>query len=67
MEVWGSNPEPIKSLTRCQRLATVATLIMLALAQSCGNGHRSLVAPERVLSEYNEDLIFFDLTIAICE
>jgi len=28
-----------------------------ALAQSCGDGHRSLVTPERVLSEYNEDLI----------
>jgi len=25
-EVWGSNLEPIKSSTRCQRLATVATL-----------------------------------------
>jgi len=30
-----------------------------ALAQSFGDGHRSLVTPERVLSEYNEDLIFF--------
>jgi len=30
-----------------------------ALAQSRGDGHRSLVTPERVLSEYNEDLIFF--------
>jgi len=29
-------------------------LIMWALAQSCGDGHRSLVTPERVLSEYNE-------------
>jgi len=28
------------------------------LAQSRGDGHRSLVTPERVLSEYNEDLIF---------
>jgi len=27
------------------------------LAQSRGDGHRSLVIPERVLSEYNEDLI----------
>jgi len=33
-----------------------------ALAQSCGDGHRSLVTPERVLSEYNEDFIFlFDM------
>jgi len=24
-KVWGSNPEPIKSPTRCQRLATAAT------------------------------------------
>jgi len=30
-----------------------------ALAQNRGYGHRSLVTPERVLSEYNEDLICF--------
>jgi len=30
-----------------------------ALAQSRGDGHHSLVTPERVLSEYNKDLIFF--------
>jgi len=35
-------------------------LIVWALAQSRGDGHRSLVIPERGLSEYNEDLIFFD-------
>jgi len=29
-----------------------------ALVQSRGDGYRSLVTPERVLSEYNEDLIF---------
>jgi len=34
-------------------------LIVWALTQSCGDGHRSLVTPERILSEYNEDLIFF--------
>jgi len=36
-----------------QRLATVATLILIvwALVQSRGDGHRSLVTPERVLSE----------------
>jgi len=28
-----------------------------AVAQSRGDGHRSLVTPERVLSECNEDLI----------
>jgi len=50
--------EPIKSTTRCQQLATVATLIVWALAQSRGDRHRSLMTPERVLSEYNEDLIF---------
>jgi len=33
-EVWDSNPEPNKSPIRCQRLATVATLIVWALAQS---------------------------------
>jgi len=53
------NPEPIKSPIRCQRVATVATLIVWALAQSRGDGYRSLVTLERVLSEYNEDLIFF--------
>jgi len=26
-EVWGSNSDPIKSPTRCQRLATAATLM----------------------------------------
>jgi len=32
------------------------------LAQSRGDGHRSLMISERVLSEYNEDLIFdFDV------
>jgi len=56
-EVWGSNPEPIKSPIRCKRLATVATLIVWALAQCRGDGHRSVVTPERVLSEYNKDLI----------
>jgi len=56
-EVWGSNLEPIKSPIRCQRLATVATLIVWALVQSRGDEHRSLVTPERVLSEYNKDLI----------
>jgi len=30
-----------------------------ALAQSRGDGHRSLVTPERILSEYNKDLNFF--------
>jgi len=34
-----------------------STLIVWALAQSHGDGHCSLVTPERVLSEYNEDLI----------
>jgi len=28
-------------------------------AQSRGDGHRSTVTPERLLSEYNEDLIFW--------
>jgi len=30
-----------------------------ALAQSHGDGHRSLVIPERVLCEYYEDLFLF--------
>jgi len=33
-----------------------------ALTQSRGDGHRSLITPERVLSEYHEDLIFFTTT-----
>jgi len=32
---------------------------VLALAQSNRDGHLSLMTPERVFSEYNEDLIFF--------
>jgi len=56
-EVWGSNPVPIKSLTRCQRLATAATFEVWALAQSRGDGHRSLLTPEKVLSDNKEDLI----------
>jgi len=57
-EVWDSNPELIKSPTCCQRLAIVATLIVWALAQSRGDEHRSLMTPGRVLSQYNENLIF---------
>jgi len=34
---------------------------MWTLAQSCGDGHRSLVTPERVFSEYNEELTFYFL------
>jgi len=30
-----------------------------ALVQSRGDGHRTLVTPERALSDYNEDFIFF--------
>jgi len=40
-----------------QRLATAATFDVWALAQSRRDGHCSLVTPERILSEYNEDLI----------
>jgi len=58
-EIEGSNPKPNKSPTCCQRLATVVTLIVWALAQSRRIGHRSLVTPERVLSEYNKHVIFF--------
>jgi len=41
--------------THCQRLATAATLKVWALAQRRRVGHRSLVTPVRVLSEYNKD------------
>jgi len=40
-------------------LPTTRHLDVWALAQSRGDGHRSLVTPKRVLSENNEDLIFF--------
>jgi len=56
----GSYPELIKSPTCCQWLIIVATLIVWVLVQNRGDGHRSLVTPERVLSKYNEDLIFFN-------
>jgi len=46
---WGSNPKPIKSPTRCQRLAIAATFEVWFLAQNRRDGHRSLVTPERVL------------------
>jgi len=32
-----------------------------SLAQSQGDGHRSLVTPERVLSAYNKDFMFLFL------
>jgi len=35
-----------------------------ALAQSGEVGHRSLVIPERKLSEYNKDLIFFNFLLS---
>jgi len=59
-QVWGSDPEPIKSPTRYQRTTRHrCNLDVWALAQSCGDGHRSLVTLERVLSEYSEDLIYY--------
>jgi len=51
----GFNSLSIKSLTRCQQLATAVTL--WALEQSRRFGHRLLVTLEKVSSEYNEDLI----------
>jgi len=36
---------------------------MRDLAQSRGDGHRSLVTPERQISEYHEDLIFDFISI----
>jgi len=62
-EVWGSNLELIKFPTRYQQLATVAALM-------CGLWRKAAeMAPltrdiERVLSKYNEDLIFFRFDIA---
>jgi len=56
----GSNPEPIKSPTSCQRLATAATLECgpeRKIAEMGKSAH-TRETPERVLSEYNEDLMF---------
>jgi len=41
----------------CKTTRHRCNLDVWALAQSRGDGHRSLVTPKRVLSEYN-DLIF---------
>jgi len=49
-EVWGSNPEPIRSLTRCQRLTTAATLMY----EPWHKVAETLVTPERVISKYND-------------
>jgi len=55
---WDSNPEPIKSPTRCQRLVNAATFKVWSLAQSREDKHCSLMTPERVLRKYNEDFYF---------
>jgi len=57
-EVQDSNPEPIKYPTRCQPLATaVAFKRGPWRKRALHSAHCSLATPERVLSEYNEDLI----------
>jgi len=57
----GSNPEPIKSPIRCQRLATVATLIVWALSLGVKPRRWELLTRDTRkginLSENNEDLI----------
>jgi len=55
---WDSNPGLVKSPTRCQQLATAATFEVWSLAQSRGDGHRSLVTSDRVLRDYKKDFIF---------
>jgi len=58
MELLSSyRPDSTSGKTFASGAGTVATLIVWALAQSRGDGHRSLVTPKRELSEYNEDLI----------
>jgi len=64
-EVCGSNLEPISHTLSTTRHDS-ATLEVWVLAQSGENGYRSLVTLERVLSEYNEDLIFFWLFMKSC-
>jgi len=48
----------IKSPTRLPMTLHRCNLKVWTLAQSLGDRHRSLVTLERILSEYNEDLIF---------
>jgi len=44
-EVWGSNPKPIKSSTRCQRLTAASTLMYgpWRKAAELGTGHSGVV------------------------
>jgi len=62
-EVWVSNFEPIKSLTRYQQLATAATL----MCGPRGDGQRSLVTPKMLLSEYNKDMLFLTIKSILFE
>jgi len=59
LEVYGFQI-PFRSAKLCQQLAT-ATILKCEpwrkAAELC-NGHRSLVTPEKVISEYNKELIF---------
>jgi len=56
-EVWDSNSEPIKSPHKLPTTRHCCNLDVWSLVQS-RDEHRALVTPERVLSEYNKDLIF---------
>jgi len=42
-EVWSLNPEPIKSPTRCQRLATAATFEVWSLADSWSHNSLTII------------------------
>jgi len=57
-EVMGSNPDPIKSPTRYHRLVIAATLKCRPWHKAAEMGTVHSLTPEKVLIEYNKDLIF---------
>jgi len=54
----GFNPRADQTSHMLLTIRHCCNLDVWAQAQSRGDGHRSLVTPERVLSEYNKNLIF---------
>jgi len=59
-KLWGTNPKPIKSHTRCQQPVTAASLIYgpWRKAAKMGTDH-SIVIPKRY-KRVNKDLTFFE-------
>jgi len=59
-ELWGSYLKPIKSSHKLPTIRHRCNFEVCSLAQSRGDGHRSLVTSERVFTT-KRDLNFFDL------